>query len=190
MLSRRSGRPEPGLLYPHSPSQQEPLSSSSETWSSLWKWVNTPTLISQMNDNWSQNISPLDKWVRPGQTLEGFKTATSWPRCSQRDYMTHLRPVRCQRKSANGHFSDDRDKVRGELLVFPFPLYSCWACEGVMPGVPGAILRLRSASKTQKANILNVGEQKRRKELGSLMTALSYLVNLKPLAPDFWLSKQ
>lgn len=59
-----------------------------------------------------------------------------------------------------------------------------------MPGVPAAILKLRRASKRPKANILHVGEQKRRRELGSLMTSLSYLINLKALAADFWLSKQ
>lgn len=96
MLSRRSGRPEPGLLYPYSPSQQEPLSSSSETQGS-WKHSlkgsehSNPHIVDEGQlkpKKVTRNISPLDKWVRPGQTLEGFKTATSWPRCSQRDYMT------------------------------------------------------------------------------------------------------
>lgn len=90
------------------------------------------TLQYHITDEWqpkpkkvTSGNSPMDRWVRPGQTLEGSETAISWPWCSQSDYMSHLRPIRCQRKSANSHFSDGREKVRGELLVFPFPLYSC-----------------------------------------------------------------
>ena len=109
--------------------------------------------------------SPLGKWRRPGQTLEGLKTATSWPPSSWSDSITHLRPIRHQKKSANSRFSDERDKVRRELVVFLFPPYSCWVCEDMTSSVTTAIFTLWSASRRQKANMLSMDEQKRRNEL-------------------------
>lgn len=61
--------------------------------------------------------------MRPHKTSEGLKNVTAWPLWGLSGYMTHLGPTRHERKSAQGHFSDERGKMRGQLMLFPLPVF-------------------------------------------------------------------